>query len=63
MLLVSACAPVTQGSLEAACDATRAARADHAAALAASPDDAAVVTGDLLIRQIDAACALGGAGV
>jgi hypothetical protein len=40
----------------AICDATTASRTDHAAALAADGGDRSVVTGALLIRQIDAAC-------
>lgn len=55
-LCATGCAPVTLTSGSALCDATRQARADHAAALAASPDDAAVTTGARLIRQIDAGC-------
>jgi len=47
---------VTPASNEALCDGTRQARADHAAALAASPDDNAVETGARLIAQIDAGC-------
>ena len=40
----------------ALCAGTRTARADLAAALAASPDDAAVVAGANLIAKIDAGC-------
>jgi len=53
---VTACVSATPGRHEALCDGTRAARADHAAALAASADDSAVVTGARLIRLIDAGC-------
>lgn len=51
------CAPVIPASGDGLCDGTRAARADHAAALADSPDDRAVITGARLIRLIDAGCA------
>jgi uncharacterized protein YceK len=53
-MLVSGCASVV--SETAICDATAASRTDHAAALAADGGDRSVVTGALLIRQIDAAC-------
>ena len=46
----------TPASDSAICDATRAARADLAKALAVSADDAAVVSGARLIRQMDAGC-------
>lgn len=55
-LFVSACVTATPNSGEALCDGTRSARADHAAALAVSPDDRAVVTGARLIEVIDAGC-------
>ena len=44
------------GSLEAFCIASEAAVADHARALAEDASEAAVKTGDLVIRQRDAAC-------
>ena len=44
-LFAISCAPVTQTSGDAVCDATRAARADLARALADSPDDKAVIAG------------------
>ncbi len=45
------------GTNEAAmCEGSRAARAGHAEALAASADDRAVVTGAQLIALLDAAC-------
>lgn len=56
MFFATSCAPVTPTSGEAICGGTRAARADHAAALAASPDDRAVITGARLIGLIDAGC-------
>lgn len=40
----------------AICDGTAQARTDHAAALAVSVDDRAVVTGARLIRLLDAGC-------
>jgi len=40
----------------ALCDATAGLRTDHAAALAAGADDAALVSGARLITAIDAAC-------
>ena len=53
---VTGCVTVTPASNEAMCDGTRAARADLAQALAASPDDSAVVAGAMLIAKIDAGC-------
>ena len=50
------CVPVTPISPDAICSGSRAARADHAAALAASPDDTAVITGARLVALIDAGC-------
>ena len=44
----------TSGS--AICDGTRAARADHAAALAETVDAVALRTGAALIAQLDAGC-------
>lgn len=52
------CSPATLTDGSALCDGTRVARADHAAALARSPDGAAMVTGQRLIARIDAACAV-----
>lgn len=56
-LLVTGCASAIPASGDAMCAASRAARADHAAALAATPDDRAAVTGANLIEIIDATCA------
>lgn len=56
-LCVTGCVAATPASNSALCDGTRTARADHAAALAVSPDDRAVVTGARLIRLVDAGCA------
>lgn len=56
-IFVSGCMTGTPGSLEALCAGTRAARADHAASLAVSPDDLAVTTGAALIEAVDAGCA------
>ena len=50
------CAPVIQTSLDAMCDGTRQARADHAAALAVTTDETALRTGAVLISKIDAGC-------
>ena len=44
------------GSLEAFCIASEAAVAEHARALAEDASDEAAKTGDLVIRQRDAAC-------
>lgn len=55
-LLAAGCQSVTQTSGDAICDGTRTARADHAAALAVSPDDRSVVTGARLIAALDAGC-------
>jgi hypothetical protein len=43
-------------SHEALCEGTRAARADHAAALADTPDNAVAISGANLIELLDAAC-------
>lgn len=53
MLLVSGCATVSRDAL---CEGTRQAAANHAATLAASPDDPSVQTGQILLAQIDAGC-------
>ena len=53
-LILSGC--VTGGSLEVLCQRTVALEADHAAALAATPDDAAVMTGQAYIATIAAGC-------
>lgn len=60
-LLVAGCTSVptlTGPDAEAICDGTRASRTAHAAALAQDGGDASVVTGQKLISQIDAACAM-----
>jgi hypothetical protein len=54
---VSACGPETPTSLRGLCDGTKKSRADLAADLAVTTDEAALVSGDALISQIDAACA------
>ena len=54
---VSGCVSVTPGRGEAVCDGTRAARADHAAALADTQDERALMTGARLIGLLDAGCA------
>ena len=56
LFCVSCSSIATPASDSAICDATRASRADLAKALAVSPDDAAVVSGARLIRQVDAGC-------
>ncbi|MCL4065361.1 hypothetical protein M3484_02060 [Pseudomonas sp. GX19020] len=56
MLPAGSCVSVTPTTGDALCDGSRAARADHAAALAVSPDDRAVVSGARLIALIDAGC-------
>jgi len=52
---VGACQTVP-GSLEGYCTASEAAIKAHAAALAVTPDETVLRTGDLVIRQRDAAC-------
>jgi hypothetical protein len=56
MLCVSACVTAPTGSLDAYCTASEAAIARHAAALSVTQDVTALRTGDLVIRQRDAAC-------
>ena len=56
MLPAGSCVSGTQTSGDALCDGSRQARADHAAALANSPDGRAVVSGARLIALIDAGC-------
>jgi hypothetical protein len=55
-LSVSGCVTAPGGSLEGYCTASEAGIAGLAAALAETPDDAALRAGDLVIRQRDAAC-------
>lgn len=59
MLSVTGCVNV-DGSLDAYCIASEAAVAEHARALADDASEAAVRTGDLVIRQRDAACKAAG---
>lgn len=54
MLLAAGCTNVVNQA--AICDATAASRTAHAAALAEDGGDRSVVTGALLIQQIDVAC-------
>lgn len=54
-IFVGAC-QTAPGSLDGYCSASEAAIKAHAAALAVTPDEAALRTGDLVIRQRDAAC-------
>ena len=56
MMLTMLAAGCVSVSPAAVCDGTAQARTDHAAALAVSPDDRAVVTGARLIALIDAGC-------
>ncbi|NPD15729.1 hypothetical protein HOY34_11000 [Xinfangfangia sp. D13-10-4-6] len=57
MMPAAGCVIGPRTSGDALCDGTRAARAEHAAALADSADDRAVVSGARLIRLLDAGCA------
>lgn len=57
LLCATGCGPAIRGSLDAACDGNRAARADLAAALASTPDEAVLRAGARLIALDDAACA------
>ncbi len=50
------CAPVIPGSNDPLCRATAKDRADLAAALAATPDEAPVRPGARIIAALDAAC-------
>ena len=56
MLSGSGCVSVTPTSGDAICAGTRDARADHAAALADTQDERALMTGARLIKLIDAGC-------
>jgi len=47
---------VGTGSLEVLCQRTAGLEADHAAALAVSPDDAAVMTGQAYVATVAAGC-------
>jgi hypothetical protein len=53
---VASCTSVVNQA--AICDATSASRTAHAAALAEDGGDRSVVTGALLIQQIDAGCGI-----
>ena len=55
-LFVSGCVSATPTSGDAICSATRAARAEHAAALADTQDNRVLMTGARLIRLVDAGC-------
>jgi hypothetical protein len=54
LLLLSGCAAALKDS--AICDGTMQSRTNHAAALVADGGAQSLVTGALLIRQIDAGC-------
>ena len=56
LMFVQGC--VSGGNLEAYCVASENAVAAHATALSNTPDETVLLTGDLVIRQRDAACAL-----
>lgn len=56
MLPVSGCVSGAVGSGAAICDGTALAVTSHAAALAADGGPESVVTGDRLIRLLDAGC-------
>ena len=56
LFFVTACVSATPRSGDAICDGTRAARADHAAALADTQDERALMTGARLIGLLDAGC-------
>lgn len=53
----TACVNATPTSGDAVCSGTRAARADHASALADTQDERVLMTGARLIGLIDAGCA------
>lgn len=50
------CVSATPNSADAICTGTRAARADHASALADTQDERVLMTGARLIGLIDAGC-------
>lgn len=56
ILLLPAGSCLNAASGNAICDATEAARSEHAAALSADGGDMSVVSGARLIRMIDAGC-------
>lgn len=53
----TACVNATPTSGDAICSATRAARAEHAASLADTQDERALMSGARLVRLLDAGCA------
>lgn len=53
----TACVNATPTSGDAICSATRAARAEHASALADTQDERVLMTGARLVALIDAGCA------
>ena len=57
LLCANGCVNATPTSGDAICGGTRAARADHAAALADTQDERVLMTGARLIGLIDAGCA------
>jgi len=56
LLCATGCVSATQTSGDAICDATRQARADHAAVLAETTDETVLQTGAALIAKLDAGC-------
>ena len=57
LLFANGCVTATPTSGDAICTGTRAARADHAAALADTQDERVLMTGARLVALIDAGCA------
>ena len=56
LLLGAGCVSATPRNADALCAGSRAARAEHAMALAASHDERALITGQRLIALLDAGC-------
>jgi hypothetical protein len=56
MLLVSGCVTGPGSSSPAICDGTALLRQDLARALAVTPDDDALITGDKLLTALEAGC-------
>lgn len=56
-LVLAGCTPAPRVSERGICDGTRASRDAHVAALLADAGPRALVSGQALIAQIDAACA------
>lgn len=56
LLLASGCSFMPIGSDVAICDGTKKARAEHARALLADGGDQSLMTGQVLLSQMDSAC-------